>query len=144
MTSSQSLTQPPPPLHVLVVENDADNAGSLAMVLHAFGHEVRVARDGAAALEAAQAAAPDVVLLDLGLLVMDGYKVARQLGAPAVPKRPLIIAVSGDGRAEDRRRSHEAGIDLHLVKPADPVGLGCLLERFRSVLRGVVPPPGEA
>ena len=126
-----------PGLRVLVVEDDAGLASDLALLLGRCGHKVRVASDGAAALEATQATAPDVVLLDIGLPGVDGYQVARRVReemVPAMPKAPLLIAVTGRDGEPDQRRSHEAGIDLHLVKPVDPDQLLRLLERFQRII----------
>jgi CheY-like chemotaxis protein len=117
----------PPDLRILVVEDHEDSAASLALLLRIWGHEVRVARDGLTALEMARAFSPDVVLLDIRLPWMDGWQVADQLQKEPAPKRPLLIALTGCGREADRRRSQEAGIDLHLVKPVDPDQLRRLL-----------------
>jgi CheY-like chemotaxis protein len=127
-----------PGLRVLVVEDDADLAAGLAGWLGRLGHEVRVAEDGPAALRAAEATSPDVMLLDIGLPGMDGYEVAARVHrelAPAMPKAPLLIAVSGRAGEEDRRRSGEAGIDLHLTKPVDAALLSGLLRRFQNIVR---------
>ena len=127
-----------PGLRVLVVEDDADLAASLAGWLGRLGHEVRVAPDGPAALRAAEATRPDVVLLDLGLPGMDGYEVAERVHqelAPAMPKAPLVIAVTGRAGEEDRLPSGEAGIDLHLTKPVDPALLSRLLRRFQNIVQ---------
>jgi CheY-like chemotaxis protein len=124
-------------LRVLVVEDDAGLASDLALLLGLRGHQVRIASDGAAALEATQGSPPDVVLLDIGLPGMDGYQVARRVReeiVPTIPKAPLLIAVTGRDSEADRRRSEEAGIDLHLVKPVDPAALFGLLERFRRII----------
>ena len=124
-------------LRVRVVEDDAGLAADLAALLGRCGHQVRIASDGAAALEATQASPPDVVLLDIGLPGMDGYQVARRVHeeiVPKVPKAPLLIAVTGRDGEADRRRSEEAGIDLHLVKPVDPGQLLRLLERFQRII----------
>jgi two-component system OmpR family response regulator len=118
---------PPPGLRVLVVEDHADTADSLALLLTLFGHEVRVARDGPTALEMARAFPPDVVLLDIGLPGIDGWQVAERLRQQSGQKRPLLIAVTGYGQDADHRRSQEAGIDLHLLKPVDPDQLRRLL-----------------
>jgi len=112
---------PPPaakPCRILVVDDNADSAESLAVVLRLRGHEVRVAHDGPAALEAALAEPPDVVLLDIGLPGMSGYDVARRL-RPRNAAGPLLIALTGYGQPGDRARSQEAGFDLHFVKPVD-------------------------
>jgi CheY-like chemotaxis protein len=126
---------PPRPLRVLMVEDYPDVATSTAEILRLSGHDVRLAVDGPTALKAAQADEPDVVLLDLGLPKMDGYEVARRLTASCGHK-PYLIAVSGHGRAEDRRRSAEAGIDLHLLKPADPAWLLRVLEERHQMVTG--------
>ncbi len=113
---------------VLVVDDQADAARSLARLLKAWGHEVHVAHDGPAALEAAQAHGPELVLLDIGLPGMDGHEVARRLRATA--RNGLqIIALTGYGQEEDRSRSREAGFDDHLVKPVDPEDLRRILGR---------------
>ena len=127
-----------PGLRVLVVEDDADLAASLAGWLGRLGHEVRVAADGPAALRDAEATRPDVVLLDLGPPGMDGYEVAERVHqelAPAMPKAPLVIAVTGRAGEEDRLRSGEAGIDLHLTKPVDPGLLSRVLRRFQNIVQ---------
>ena len=83
-----------------------------------LGHEVALAHDGPAALAAADAAPPDLVLLDIGLPVMDGYAVAAKLRAAGHP-RAALVALTGYGREDDLRRSRDAGFDRHLVKPID-------------------------
>ena len=121
-------------LLVLVVEDDADTAATLAQLLRLEGHRVRTAPDGPTALDEAAADQPDVVLLDIGLPGLDGWEVARRLRLRATPKHPLTVALTGYGREEDRHSSREAGIDLHLVKPADPEYLAQLLRDFRALL----------
>jgi two-component system, OmpR family, response regulator len=119
---------------VLVIEDDEDTAASLAMLLRLNGYEVEVAADGPSAVQAVQASPPDVILLDIGLPKMDGWLVAKQIREQTTWKRPLLVAISGYGTEADRRRSKEAGIDLHLVKPVDPVELLKLLRRCRRFL----------
>jgi CheY-like chemotaxis protein len=104
-------------------------------LLQLQGLEVRTAPDGPKALADAQTFQPYVVLLDIALPGLDGWQVARQLRAESTGKPPFLIAVTGYGREQDRRKSKEAGIDLHLLKPADPVRLAGLLERFQKVVR---------
>jgi CheY-like chemotaxis protein/nitrogen-specific signal transduction histidine kinase len=104
---------------VLVVDDNVDLARGLARLLKLLGHEVQIAHDGPAAIETARAFRPEVVLLDIGLPRMDGYQVARRLRAEECGKNARIIAISGYGLEEDRKRSHEAGFDNHLVKPID-------------------------
>jgi CheY-like chemotaxis protein len=107
------------PLRVLLVEDHLDAATSTAAVLRLDGHEVSFAMDGPTALAAAQKVQPDVVLLDLGLPKMDGYEVARRLVGTR-PGKAYLIALTGYGSQEARKRSAEVGIHLHLTKPADP------------------------
>jgi CheY-like chemotaxis protein/two-component sensor histidine kinase len=111
----------PPPARrkILVVEDNADAAETLAEFLTSRGHEVRIASDGSAALGALQQVIPEVVLLDIGLPGMDGYEVARRLRACACGDRLFLVALTGYGQAEDRARSREAGFDVHVTKPVD-------------------------
>ena len=101
---------------ILVVEDHRDTAEGLAMLLRMQGHEVATAADGPSALESCKTCRPDVVLLDIGLPGMDGYEAGRRLRDLLGPD-VLIAALTGFGQEEDRRRSAEAGIDLHLLKP---------------------------
>jgi DNA-binding response OmpR family regulator len=127
----------PTTLRVLLVEDHADTAGSLALLLRRHGHEVEVAPDGPTALRMAADRPPDVALLDLGLPGgMDGCDVARGLWEQAADKIPLLIAVTGRGGEVDRCRSAEAGIHLYLRKPVDSEALERLLERFKATLVG--------
>jgi CheY-like chemotaxis protein len=123
-------------LRVLVVDDDADTRETLARLVRAWGHEAVSAEDGLAALRAAAASPPDVVLLDLRLPRVDGYEVARRLHQRATPKRPFVITLTGSGAAEARRRAAEAGADVHLLKPADPGVLERLLGRMGQILAG--------
>jgi CheY-like chemotaxis protein len=103
-------------LRILVVEDDHDSARSLATFLELSGHQVQVATDGRSALGTVEAVEPDVVLIDIGLPDLNGYEVARTIHDRPAAKRPLLVAITGYGQQEDYRRSHEAGMDLHLVK----------------------------
>jgi PAS domain S-box-containing protein len=116
---------------VLVVDDNKDAAQSLVMMLRLVGHEAALALDGASALRAAEAAPPDVVLCDIGMPGMNGYEVARRLRQQGGTGGPLLVAVTGFGSAEDRRRTAEAGFDAHLVKPVEPEELLRLLRRRR-------------
>lgn len=91
------------------------------------GNEVEMAHDGLEALQKAQAYQPEVVLLDIGLPKMNGYDACRAMRAQPWGKHALIVAVTGWGQDEDRRRSKEAGFDVHLVKPVDHTALVKLL-----------------
>ena len=113
-------------LRVLVVDDNVDAAQSLAAVLGAAGHTVRTAHNGPAAVGAAVGLRPDAVVLDIGLPGMDGYDVAKAL-KQGPSAGAVLIALTGYGQDEDRRRSKEAGIDHHLVKPVDPAELMELL-----------------
>jgi two-component system OmpR family response regulator len=123
-----------PALRVLVVEDHEDTAASLAVLLRLYGHNVEVVPDGSSALRAVQAESPDVVLLDLGLPKMDGWRLAKRIREQSKAKRPFLIAVTGYGRQIDHDRSQEAGIDLHLIKPVDPIILEQILRRFQTVI----------
>ncbi len=112
---------------VLVVDDNADTAESLALLLRVLGHEVRTAHDGPSALKVARREHPDVVLLDLGLPRLDGFEVARRLRWEYADRPLLLVALTGHGQEEDRRRCREAGFDHHLVKPAEPETLKHLL-----------------
>jgi signal transduction histidine kinase/CheY-like chemotaxis protein len=105
---------------VLIVDDNEDAAQSLEMILRMVGHDVRTAHDGEEAVVAAGEFQPHVVLLDIGLPQMNGYDVARQIRRQAWSAGTVLIAVTGWGQDEDRRRSHEAGFDHHLVKPVAP------------------------
>jgi signal transduction histidine kinase/CheY-like chemotaxis protein len=118
---------------VLVVDDNRDAAEMLATLLRAEGHEVRESHDGHDALRVAAVFRPDVVLLDIGMPHLDGHEVARQLRAARLTPEPLLVALTGWGQDEDRRRSREAGFDAHLVKPIDANELtGFLSMRSRS------------
>jgi PAS domain S-box-containing protein len=106
---------------ILVVDDNLDAAESLATLLAINGHETRMAHDGASAVEEAEAFKPDVVFLDIGMPAVDGHETARRIRREPWGKNMVLVALTGWGQTEDRRRSKEAGFDHHLVKPADPV-----------------------
>ncbi len=110
-------------LRVLVVDDNKDSALSLAMVLEIMGHETRVAHDGVEAVEVAAEMRPEVVLLDIGLPRLNGYDAARKIRALPGGDAIYLIALTGWGQEEDRRRSAESGFNLHMVKPVDPVAI---------------------
>jgi PAS domain S-box-containing protein len=114
---------------VLVVDDIKDVADSTAMYLRIAGHQVEVAYDGQTALDVAAAFRPDVVLLDIGLPGMSGYDVAKQLRSRPGGRELAIVAITGYGRDEDRRRAEEAGFDHHFIKPVDPADVQALLSR---------------
>lgn len=118
---------PPPALRILVVDDNQDSAESLARLLTLKKHDVRTAYDGPGALHEAAAFRPGVLLLDIGLPGMNGYEVARRLREQDQFQDLVLIAVTGWGQDEDRRRAHEAGFRHHLVKPVAPAELDRLL-----------------
>ena len=118
-----------PARDLLVVEDNEDARETLKRMLELAGHRVRVAIDGAAALEAVRSAMPDIALIDIGLPEMDGYELARRIRADLQGRRPLLVAITGYGLPEDRNRSREAGFDVHLVKPVDAATLADVLAR---------------
>ena len=103
--------------HILIVDDNRDGAESLARLLGVQGNEIHVARDGEEALDAAARLRPDVILLDIGLPKMNGYEVCRRIRREPWGRGISIIALTGWGQKEDRRRSEEAGFNAHLVKP---------------------------
>jgi PAS domain S-box-containing protein len=117
--ANSTAPHPIKPQKVLVVDDNVDTARSLALLLRGSGHAVEVAHDGYAALDAARAFQPDTIVLDLGLPGIDGYKVAEQLRSDSNFQQTRLIALSGYGQADDRRRSSQVGFDQHLVKPVD-------------------------
>jgi two-component system CheB/CheR fusion protein len=104
---------------ILIADDNDDAAESLALLLEMRGHQVRTARDGVEAVETADAFMPDIVILDIGMPRLDGYDAARQIRQRPWGKAIVLIAQTGWGAAEDRRRSAEAGFDVHLTKPVD-------------------------
>jgi len=113
---------------ILVVDDNHDAAESLAMLLNITGNKTSTAHDGADAFEAAARQRPDVVLLDIGLPTLNGYEVCRRIRDEPWGKEMVLIALTGWGQDEDRRKSHEAGFDGHLVKPVNYPALMALLD----------------
>jgi len=115
---------------VLIVDDNRDAADSLCMLLKSRGHDVRVAYDGLEAVGATVAFDPDVVLLDIGLPKLSGYEAARRIRG-ARGSELLLIAITGWGQEEDRRRALDAGFDHHLTKPVDPSSIARLIDHAR-------------
>jgi PAS domain S-box-containing protein len=107
-------------IKIVIADDNRDSADSMAMLLGAFGHEVHVAYDGSQAVAKAKEIKPDVVLLDIGMPGMDGYECARAIRACDWAAKTLLVALTGWGQEDDKRRSREAGFDRHLTKPVDP------------------------
>ncbi len=114
-------------LRVLIVDDNLYAAESLGMLVKLWGHESHQAYDGGEALQAAETYRPEVVLLDIGLPVLDGYEVARNLRQSQSHAQTLIVAMTGYGQEADRMRTREAGFDHHMVKPVD-------LDELRNLL----------
>ncbi len=127
------------PLRVLIVDDNVDTAGSLAILLRMWGHEVCTTHDGHSALDKAGEFRPDVVLLDIGLPHLDGFEVAARLRLRPDCARILIVGLSGFSRESDRHRAGEVGIDLYFVKPFDPWKLESILESHRATLGEAIP-----
>lgn len=106
-------------LRILVVDDNRDAAESLAMLLTAMGNNVHTAHDGEEAVAAARKFRPDVVLCDIGLPKLNGYEACRRMKEQAWDKKMILVAVTGWGQDEDRRRASEAGFDYHMVKPVN-------------------------
>jgi CheY-like chemotaxis protein len=117
-----------PETSILVIEDNDDARAALVAILELEGYLVRSASDGPRGIEIAHADAPDAVLVDIGLPGLDGYEVARRIRALG-GRQPYLVALTGYGQAEDRRRAGEAGFDAHVVKPVDPTELADLLSR---------------
>ena len=118
-------------LRVVVVDDNADAADSLAMVLELEGHEVRTAGDGVAGLELIGNFAPQAVILDIGLPLLNGYEVARRIRRDYPDAGMLLIAVTGWGQQQDKQTAVGAGFDHHFTKPVDPQELQRVLSRQR-------------
>jgi CheY-like chemotaxis protein len=112
---------------ILIVDDNCDSAASLATLLKRSGNETLVAHDGEEAVEAAASQLPDVILLDIGLPKLNGFEACRRIRQFQWAKNVLIIALTGWGQEEDRRKSTEAGFDNHLIKPVDHAELMKLL-----------------
>ena len=120
-------------LRVLVVDDNKDAAETLAMLLKVMGNTVRTAHDGEEAVGAAKEFLPHVVLCDIGLPKLNGYEACRLMKQQAWDQKMILIAVTGWGQVEDRRKAKEAGFDHHLVKPVEPQALMNLLAELDSV-----------
>ncbi len=126
---------------ILIADDNEDAADSLAMMLSMMGNETRVAPDGLAALKIGAAFAPEIVVLDIGMPKLNGYDAARRIRGEPWGARLVLVALTGRSQDEDRRRSHEAGFDFHLVKPVEPAALQKLLALVPSTAdsRGAEP-----
>jgi CheY-like chemotaxis protein len=128
-----SAPQSPSRRRVLIADDNKDAADSLAMLLELSGHEVRVTHTGRGALSLAQAFRPDTSLLDIGMPDMSGYEVAEALRREPWGASIRLIALTGWGQDDDRRRAKRAGFDHHLTKPIDPDALDALISAPAAV-----------
>jgi CheY-like chemotaxis protein len=126
--TTTSQTQPKPRRRVLIVDDSPDVADSLALLLKTFGADVRVAHSGAEGLAACADFTPELVFLDIGMPVMDGFETARRLRALPKARKATLVALTGRGEQETRRRVAEAGFDQHVTKPADLDEIQALLD----------------
>jgi PAS domain S-box-containing protein len=126
-TRISDVTFRPARRRVLVVDDNTDAAESLAALLRINGHETRMAHDGPDALREAEAFHPDVVFLDIGMPTLDGHETARLIRQQPWGRDMVLVALTGWGQLEDRRRSKDAGFNHHLVKPADPAVVANLI-----------------
>lgn len=122
-TNESAAAAQAPRRRILVVDDNRDSARSLAMLLKLGGHEAHTAYDGQEALSAAESVRPDVVLLDIGLPKLNGYEVARKIREHAWGESMVLVALTGWGQDEDRRKSREAGFNHHFVKPVEQTAL---------------------
>jgi len=120
---------------VLVVDDNRDAAEMISLLLSRAGHQVEIAADASQALLTADAFRPQVAILDIGLPVMDGYALGRELRARLGSATPVLIALTGYGQEQDQRRSAEAGFASHLVKPVDARQLVHLVDELGNRAR---------
>jgi PAS domain S-box-containing protein len=117
-------------LRLLVVDDNRDSVDSLSTLLRLMGNDVHMAFDGVEAVHAAHTLRPDVVLLDVGLPLRNGYEAAKLIRSEPWGRKMVLIALTGWGQEQDRKRSREAGFDHHLVKPVDPKTLMALVSEL--------------
>ena len=123
------------PLRLLVADDNRDSAESCAALLELGGHEVHAAEAGRQALELAEKLRPEVLLLDIGMPDLNGYEVARSIRAAPWGQQMILVAVTGWGQEDDKRRARDAGFDHHLTKPVDARALESLVSRCAAALR---------
>ena len=132
--------RPASPRRILIADDDADSAATLSILLEAMGNEVRAVHDGSQAIEAAAEFRPDAILLDIGMPRLNGYDACRVIRAQPACSKAFIVALTGWGQQEDRRRAENVGFDCHLVKPVEPAAL----ERLIRELPARTPAPPAA
>ena len=117
---------------ILVVDDNVDAAMSLAMMLKLMGNDAKTAHDGLEALDVAGAFRPDLILLDIGMPRLNGHETAKRIREQPWGKGVMLVALTGWGQDEDRRKSDEAGFDSHMVKPVEPAALEKLLANLHA------------
>ncbi len=118
---------------VLVVDDNVDGAVTLSVILKHLGHSVRITHDGNSALAVGQEFVPDLILMDIGMPGMDGYETCERMRNETWSSKVRIVALTGWGQEEDKRKARRAGFDLHLVKPVDRK---TLMEVIASTVEG--------
>jgi CheY-like chemotaxis protein len=121
---------PAPSRRILIADDNVDFANSLGSLLSGRGHDVKIVYDGADALATAARFNPDFAFLDIGMPKVHGYEVARRLRELPGTAECVLVAVTGWGQEDDRKRAREAGFDRHLVKPADPGDIDTILRSY--------------
>jgi CheY-like chemotaxis protein len=129
----------PATCRVLVADDNADAATSLALILELMGNEVRTAHDGLQAVQLAEVFRPELVLLDIGMPELNGYEACRRIRARPYGQEAVVAALSGWGQDEDKRKSRAAGFDHHLTKPLQPGDLEALLASAAARRRQATP-----
>ena len=117
---------------VLVADDNRDAAESMGMLLRLMGNEVRTVHDGLQAVTEAEAFQPDVILLDIGMPRLNGYDAARRIREQRWSQGAVLVALTGWGQDEDKRRASEAGFDRHFTKPVNPADLERLITEARA------------
>ena len=116
---------------VLIADDNRDSAESMGMLLRLMGNEVRTVHDGQEAVDEAETFHPDVILMDIGMPLLNGYGAARMIRQQPWSAGTMIVALTGWGQDEDKRRASEAGFDRHYTKPLDPAELRKLITEFQ-------------
>jgi CheY-like chemotaxis protein len=119
-------------LKIVVVDDNADAADSLRLVLEDMRHQVRVARNGLEAVDIARAFAPNLIFMDVGMPEMDGLEATRRIRSESHGEAPVIVALTGWGQAHDRDRTRDAGADCHVVKPISAEELVQIIESIET------------
>ena len=129
------MLDPSAPRRILIADDNTDAGASLAILLQALGNEVRAVEDGEAAVAAAASFRPDLILLDIGMPKLNGYRACERIRAMAFARDAYMVALTGWGQEQDRNRSRMAGFDCHMVKPVEPAVLEKLLQTLPAPKR---------